>query len=134
MGIDMRLHIEVQVDGVWEHYSCTSVRNSRLFDYFIKYSKSDTVPLDATRISVISLGLCCGDVYSFGVLGGKEISEVRKSLLSHAKKDGYSMNLDCDLEFIINRTWLFGGRFAEDDMPIDSIGETRFIFWFDGEI
>lgn len=143
MGCDIHVHVEVKIDGIWEHYAFPNVRrNYRLFakmagvrnSYDIDpISKPKGVPGDATKLTSLDYRDWGSDAHSASYMGLDEI----KLLTEWLEKENWGESiLSTSLEYTILNTYLFGNSFAgilkyPEDYERYGIQDARFIFWFD---
>jgi hypothetical protein len=143
MGCDIHVHIEVRIDGVWEHYAHPSVsRNYVLFakmagvrNYQKKIapiSKPKGVPSNMTKITRLDLEAWDTDAHSVSWFDLQDIMKLEEWL----KEQDWGGVLKNDLEYGVLRTYLFGNSFSglvkyPEDIRIPGLEDARFIFWFD---
>lgn len=147
MGCDIHLHIEVKIDGQWEHYGAPYV--SRWYALFAKmagvrdYANATPIsapkgmPEDVTKLTRIDCEYLGIDGHSHSWLGLDELMQLedwlkdqRDEWLTHS--DTQSINL----EHHVLHTYLFGNSFtgprrfpSEEREP--KVQDVRFVFWFD---
>lgn len=140
MGCDIHAHVEVEIDGRWEHYSALDIpRNYRLFTKLAgvrsrgddgdptPISKPRGLPDDLTTVTRFSVDSWEGDMHSASWITGKEADEVERwfnetkqhERVYPAEPFGY----------------LFGNGFAKpysrDPNCTKRLGKIRVVFWFD---
>lgn len=142
MGCDIHMHIEVQIDGAWEHYANPSVsRNYNLFAKMakVRWDESDGEPIaanrgvpdDMSKITRLDYQNEGSDAHSATWFGIVEIMQLENWL----KKQDWGV-LKNDLEYGILKTYLFGNSFSglvryPEDIRIKGLEDVRFVFWFD---
>ena len=134
MGSDIHLHIEMKVDGKWEHYGCPKVdRDYRLFEKMAgvrgnienAIHEPKGLPKDISILTELDYNGYESYWHSASWLDIKEVKELRQWLDS---RGGY-MN-GYDLEHNILKTYLFSNSLTCLD-EFDSIEDMRLVFWFD---
>jgi len=142
MGCDIHLHIEVKVNGKWEHYASPWIqRNYTLFEKMAGVRGDDEnaislpkgMPEDASFITKQSCEDFGSDGHSHSYLTLNEIVQLEDWLNSLPKVEGNY--LATDLEHSILHTYCEGNSFAgilryPKEKP-SWIEDTRFVFWFD---
>jgi hypothetical protein len=144
MGCDMHLHIELEIDGEWEHYGHPNI--SRDYTLFAKMadvrnyaeiepiSVAKGVPDDMSKITKLNYERWDSDAHSASWLNIVEIMQLESWLKSRKTPDN---NYLCyHLEHSILHTYLFGNSFSgtvkyPEDMEGLGIQDVRFVFWFD---
>ena len=131
MGCDIHLHIEVKIDGKWEHYGCPDIhRNYLLFGVLAGVRNEEVIPVsypkglpnDITKITKMHYyENWKHDAHSHSWLNRGEIIQLNNAF----QLDELGDNLERD----ILKTHLFGNGFA-DELP-KGIEDVRFVFWFD---
>lgn len=139
MGCDIHLHIEVRLNGKWEHYAAPNIdRDYSLFSRMagvrgkeIPISKPKGLPSDLTTLTKYDADRCGIDGHDHSWLSKKEIVRLKDWI------DGQrtQMNDFFDLEHTILHCYLFGNSFAgielyPNERP-DGVDDVRFVFWFD---
>jgi len=145
MGCDIHLHIEVMVNGKWEHYAAPSIdRWYRLFGLMAGVRDHDETPIaqpkgfpaDASIVKKLLREDYGGNGHTNSWLDHDEIMQLEDKLKEWEKEDkvkwpGY------DLEASILHAYLGGNGFTShwryDDVPYlpEGITDVRFVFWFD---
>lgn len=136
MGCDIHAHVEVQIDGRWEHYSILEIpRNYRLFtklagvrdcEGITPISEPRGIPADITKLTAFDLEGWSGDAHSRSWITGEEADAVEKWMDETQKPHPHP-----------SQPWgyLFGNGFGHStcrDTRLDSrLGECRIVFWFD---
>lgn len=136
MACDIHAHVEVQIDGQWEHYSVLNVpRNYALFTKLCGVRQVEGVepigpprgiPHDITKMTKFNLELWKDDSHSHSWIDGKQAQEVedwfnetQKARVHPAEPWGY----------------LFGNSFGtpetRDPRMQNRVGDVRIVFWFD---
>lgn len=145
MGCDIHLHIEVKINGKWEHWGAPSVQ--RWYELFEKMagvrgdvrnaiSPPKGLPEDMTTLTKLAATYDGKDAHSHSWLGTEEIMQLEDWLKKQARGEWIN-----DLEHHILHSYLFGNsftghkRYPEDskyrlDAGID-VQDVRFVFWFD---
>jgi len=135
MGCDIHLHIELKINGKWEHFASPRIdRDYNLFEKMagVRGLEQNAIvsprglPNDISTVTKIDVDRWGSDGHSHSWFGVDEIEE-----LSGWKKVGDPL----DLEYKILRTWLFGNSFSgfkkyRAEYPKE-INDIRFVFWFD---
>ncbi len=138
MVCDIHLHIEVKIDGQWEHYAAPSVtRHYACFSKMagVRNADNDIVPISepkgmpdgVSNITAFSCEHWDGDGHSHSWLDAKEISEFSKWFDETAQSCFYSMENWLS-------TYLEGNGMDLIEYPDENpeyIEDIRFVFWFD---
>lgn len=133
MGIDIHLHVEVKINGRWEHYSNPNIdRNHALFAKMANVSACDCIdalsdgrglPSKVSPVTLADLN-AWGGVTGHGWLGSDEIVELDDWLDGGTRESGpyrlFYMFGERPRDFIL------GGHSKEH-----GIEDVRFVFWFD---
>lgn len=138
MGCDIKLHIEIKVDGTWHHYGAPSIKRwYRLFGLMAGVRDTEVQPIcaprplpeDITEITWLDYDVhCnCGEHHAswFGPTEIRKLVETLDVWASENKVEwpGY------DLEEVVLHTYLFGNAFlAYKNLGVEDV---RFVFWFD---
>ena len=145
MGCDIHIHIEVKVDGCWEHYAAPNVgRNYSMFEKMAgvrgdeenAISPPKGLPDDMSHVTEKSAERWGGDGHSHSWLSLPEIAELSDWLSDNPDNTKTALNLMArSLEYDVLHTYLEGNSFKgflnyPEDRP-DWIEDVRFIFWFD---
>ncbi len=140
MGCDIHLHIEVKIDGAWEHYAqlgphrdypaFAKMANVRNCDpgsehHTIPISKPKGLPQELSKLTELDLNEWAGDAHSHSWLNRDELATLvvwwrQRSDVSHSTRDEH-------LESWVG-TYLYGNGF---DYPTKFLEDVRFVFWFD---
>jgi hypothetical protein len=143
MGCDIHLHVEVKIEGKWEHYHAPNIsRSYKLFEKMagvrgeIKNAISSPkgLPDDLNIITRKSAEYWDVDGHSWSWLNLEEISILSDWLHDLGSKEEKGF-LNCDLEHSILHCYCEGNSFAgiikyPDEKP-EWIEDVRFVFWFD---
>lgn len=139
MGCDIHMHIEVKLDGAWQHYGAPRV--NRNYDLFEKLAgvRGDAenaialpkgLPADATLVTLRDYEGWEGDAHSATWLEESEIEQLEEWLKTQPGRFG-----SLDLEHEVLNTYLFGSSFTgHKRYPEDNrqrVEDVRFVFWFD---
>lgn len=146
MGCDIHLHIEVKLEGRWEHYGAPSMeRNYPLFELLAgvrgdvrnAISPPKGLPSDMTNVTKFDCNERWGlDGHSHSWVSAKEISEIEKMAQARSihVPVGKEWGGRWEWETATN-SYLFGNGYAGFvDYPSDNIPgleDLRFVFWFD---
>jgi hypothetical protein len=126
MGCDIHLHIEIKLDGVWEHYAAPDVnRNYRLFERMggVRGDENNAIsppkglPADASKITRLEFK-DEGYYHTPSWLSSAEIIQLESSI-QEWHKDRYDHRYDPQFEVFHCHYRYHPG----DDF--------RFVFWFD---
>jgi len=137
MGCDIHLHIEVKLNGKWEHYAAPRIdRDYRLFTKMAGVRQCCNMqclasprglPNDITVLTRYDCERMGSDGHDHSWLGKEEIR-----ILSHfieVLKDGWY-----NLEYHVLHCYLFENSFDivsyPEGVPI-GVEDVRFVFWFD---
>lgn len=147
MGCDIHLHVEVKIDGKWEHYAAPSVtRWYQLFGAMAGVRDTEERPIvkpkgfpgDASIVTKIVRDAYGIDGHTDSWFNHDEIMMLEDRLEEWARTDGETRPWNTyDLEGGILHTYLAGNRFTSqwryDDVKYlpDGITDVRFVFWFD---
>jgi hypothetical protein len=142
MGCDIHLHIEIKVNGKWEHFAAPSV--NRWYELFEKMagvcgdienaiSVPKGLPQDLSALTQHIYDYEKRDAECASYLTGNEIVELSEWLDKYGKQVNAVINYD--LESGILKTYLLGNSFAgfykyPEESP-EWIEDVRFVFWFD---
>ncbi len=142
MGCDIHLHVEVKINGKWEHYNAPYIhRHYRLFARMARVRKSDDlsdgecfkprgIPTDVSTTTKFAYERWGVDAHDASWLGAVEAGCIQEWYHSDEKNDnphpplfGYVFGNDID-------TYV---RFPKDGNRIRSLGfeDARIVFWFD---
>jgi hypothetical protein len=133
MGCDVHCHIEVKINGRWEHWSAVHVdRDYRLFARMASVRN----PKRGQEGHVVPISIPRGLVNDPSVV--TEIAYRRDEPDAHSESwlDGKEMEALCKEFPDLRGSWGYGlggnGFVAEDDDPFpDCVEDFRVIFWFD---
>lgn len=151
MGCDMHLHVEVKLDGRWEHYAAPGVERSYALFALMADVRNDRVgslvpisppkglPDDITAMTRFDAERWGEDGHSHSWLSADELvvlDERWNAFLEEQHMDGFKHDLEHSM---LHRCYLFGNSFAgfrkypEDFTrpPKNRITDVRFVFWFD---
>lgn len=138
MGTDIHLHIEVKINGKWQHLHNPNInRNYLVFEKLagVRGSELEAIapprglPIDVTEMTKFDSDYFGGDGYSHSYITASEISVFDKWYKSQSNKTYAYIESDwCNC-------WLFGNTFARftagsKDYP-EGLDDVRFVFWFD---
>lgn len=145
MGCDIHLHIEVKINGKWEHYSTPHVkRNYTLFALMADVrsegrslepiSAPKGLPEDMSVVTALDAGFWDKAGHSESWLSAQEISELEDRWRSWASSVETTPR-EYDLEHVMLRCYFFSNSFGgfhkyPDERP-KGIEDLRFVFWFD---
>jgi hypothetical protein len=145
MGCDIHLHIEVKIDGQWEHWSAPNV--PRCYPLFNKLagvrgydtdetpiSKPRGLPDEITRVTRTAYDWEVGDAHDTSWINRDEIASLEEWVRIELKKT-WNSNKWLDLEAHMLHSYCCGNGFGgighySNSYP-ESITDVRFIFWFD---
>lgn len=136
MGCDIHLHIEIKLNGKWEHWGAPHLqRNYPLFakmagvrnydDEIEPIAKPKGLPEDLTVCTKFNAGYDGNDGHSHSWLNCQEIAVLSTWARKTQKKD---------LEWDIVHSSLLGNGFDIATYPESTpkeITDVRFVFWFD---
>ena len=140
MGCDIHLHIEIKLNGKWEHLGNPNIdRNYRLFAKMAGVRNYNNVtpisgpkglPENLTTLTKFDADYWEGDMHTASWLDANEIAEMSAFLDGlNTEKERY------DLEWNVLHCYLFGNSFAGlDKYPEENqkcVTDVRFVFWFD---
>ena len=140
MGCDIHFHIEVKVNGSWEHYGSPDInREYNVFAIlgnvrggehgtFIPVSDHRGIPEDATIITKMCYEDIADDAHGMSYIDRNEFHILQERL---NKLNGSDPSHD--LEYHLLHTYLMGNSFeyAEYKSNLYELEDVRFIFWFD---
>lgn len=139
MGCDIHFHVEIKVDGEWQHYGHINVgRNYRLFGIMAGVRSHDVDPIvdpkglpdDMNVVTKMDAEQWGRDGHTHSWLSSEEVF-----LLTEAIKEDGGITGRSDFECCDIWGYLFGNsysgfiRYPEDRMP--GVEDFRFVFWFD---
>jgi hypothetical protein len=136
MGCDIHGHIEIKLNGNWEHYSVLCIdRNYKLFEKMAgvrglvkrAISPPKGLPNDITPITKYDFEMWGEDAHTPSWLGAKEIER----LIDWGEENYLSSKRDFEYETF---GYLFGNSFMILKYPRDTpkgLTDVRFVFWFD---
>lgn len=140
MGCDIHLHIEVKVNGKWEHWSAPNVNRSyRLFalmagvrNYYeiAPVAQPKGFPEDASALTKFDYENWGADAHSTSWLSGEELDLLDSRLKETLQPDDQYMGLEGD----VFHTYVFGNGFNVKKYPGDypvGVEDCRAVFWFD---
>ena len=144
MGCDIHLHVEVKINGKWEHYSAPTVwRSYTLFEKLAgvrgdpdeAIAEPRGIPKDATTLTKYEYKRWGCDAHTPSWITAKEIYEIQKYAKEHHwPKALNSMWNSWEWEDVLN-CFLFGNTFAGfteyPDEREEGMSDLRFVFWFD---
>lgn len=146
MGCDIHLHIEIKLEGVWQHYGCPQI--PRIYHLFGKMAgvRDHTVdPITEKKglppdITLVTHADYFGSTdpkaketrdnwHSESWLNKSEIEQLSKWL----DEEMGGIQYERDLEHNILHSYLFGNAFWGDSefKPRGIVEDVRFVFWFD---
>lgn len=134
MGCDIHLHIEVKINGKWEHYSAPYV--NRWYDLFGKMAgvRSDEEPIaeprglpdDATAVTFFDAKRGEGDYHNHSWLDAREIRELEQWV--HGRTKSHSSWHFENWGFVFGN---YPSSFIEyPDDRVEGWEDIRFVFWF----
>lgn len=137
MGCDIKLHIEIKIDGEWHHYGAPNIeRWYKLFGLMagVRDHKVEPIcaprgfPDDVTKITEFDYEVHCNGGHDASWFGPAEIRKLAETLNLWAFEGNVGWP-GYDLEHVILNTYLFGNGFlAFRDLGVQDV---RFVFWFD---
>jgi hypothetical protein len=139
MGCDIHFHIEVKINGVWQHYGAPDIaRNYELFNVLAGVRGSGKpivspkgLPDDASDITKIDYAKWGRDAHTPSWLNYKEIVKLENWLMKKKKENSEEFSYEYfDLEYSILKSYLFGNAFTSYKEHSE-IEDVRFVFWFD---
>lgn len=141
MGCDIHLHIEVKINGKWEHYGAPSInRNYSLFEKMagVRGEQSEAIapprglPEDINALTRFEADLIDSDAHSHSYLTASELSILAKW---YATTGTGKHGMPNDIERDLVHCYFFGNSFAGfwdyPDEREDGVEDVRFVFWFD---
>ena len=147
MGCDIHLHIELKIEGKWEHYGCPSIPRS--YYLFTKlagvrasnpeiepFSEPRGLPDDITLLTKMAVDRDGGDAHSKSWIDSNEIDQLEEWVRTYLIKTWNRSNSNwLDLEAHFLHSYCFGNSFAgikkyPESYP-SSVEDVRFVFWFD---
>ncbi len=147
MGCDIHLHIEVKLNGKWEHYAAPYInRWYRLFGAMAGVRNKDEEPIaapkgfpsDASELTRIIREDYGADGHTDSWLGHNEIMTLEDRLRKWQVEDGdKGRALEYDLEWGVLHTCLADSSFTAHWRCGDwhylpaGVTDVRFVFWFD---
>lgn len=136
MGCDIHLHVEVKVNGKWEHYSHPRInRNYELFGIMAGVRDEDATPIcepkglpcDLSLITQIDYSYDKGDAHSESWLNRNEIGQL-------LKRTGHIGKFNGDFEHS-QLGYAHGNSYStigmEESGHPKEYEDVRFVFWFD---
>lgn len=141
MGCDIHMHIEVKINGKWEHYGAPNItRNYTMFGMLAGVRNQDVEPIsqpkgfpyDASVLTTLEYMEDYGHTPSW--LSSEEMAEFSRRWSAYGKSIGGKFQ-DYDLEHSVLHSYLHGNGFCdhviyEDGYLPDGIEDTRLVFWF----
>jgi hypothetical protein len=153
MGCDIHTHIEIKVNGTWEHWACPDIRRwYELFEFLagVRGEVEKAIvppkgfPSDASVLTKMDYDYYGADAHTPSWLGWKELDKLSAWLENYAKENSKEKNarlLEYNLEFgILRGTYLFGNgltsfKHYNDVEDVEyvpkSVTDVRMVFWFD---
>lgn len=145
MGCDIHFHVEVKINGRWEHYAAPNVwRNYTLFeklagvrgDMSEAIAKPRGIPKDATTLTKFCYKDMGMDAHTPSWISAKEIYDIEKYAKNYWSwpPPRNSVFPQWNWEDVLH-CYLLGNGFAgfyefESDRP-EGLEDLRFVFWFD---
>lgn len=139
MGCDIHLHVEVKIEGRWEHLNAPSVpRHYRLFAHMAgvrNYIDHDPItpiaeprglPSDTTAITQFDYKRWEGDAHSASHLNAVEILDLKKRMSEEFSRWDEANALGC---YLFDND-LSGFVEYPEDNPV-GLEDVRLVFWFD---
>jgi hypothetical protein len=136
MGCDIHMHIEIKLDGRWEHWGAPHIsRNYRLFSFLAGARKQPDWPEPISPPKGLPDNLSTvtrfaweqekddGGVNRMSWLNKDEIVRLENWWLENAPADDRAL-----FEVKCLGTYLLGNTFGAPKEPIQDV---RFVFWFD---
>lgn len=141
MGCDIHLHIEIKLNGRWEHFGCPNIdRNYSLFSKMAgirqvvgvaAITQPKGLPKDLTCITQFDADYWKDDRHGESWLDKHEIVQLSNFLEGMSTGSTKNYDLECD----ILHCYLFGNSFAGlSKYPgecREGVSDVRFVFWFD---
>ena len=137
MGCDIHFHAEIQVGGVWEHYSTPQI--DRNYDLFAKMAgvrncngiepicPPKGLPDGVSKVTRIDFLRWGSDAHSTSWFDRREIQELYRWLAGRLGDKAYRVERDY-------WGYLFGNGW-DQEFPLEVGGflvtDARFVFWFD---
>jgi len=151
MGTDIHLHLEIKVNGIWQHYAAPSVaRDYQLFGILAGVRREELcafppkgIPEDCSVVTKLDYDLEGCDVHTPSWLSSDEIvrfEEVWAKAGKHFMIEGRAVpDFERDIEHVVLGTYLFGNswagwkRYPSDNERLREVGveDVRWVFWFD---
>lgn len=145
MGCDIHLHIEVKLNGKWEHYSCPQI--GRYYDMFERMagvrgevenaiSEPKGLPTHLNAVTQYDADRWGSDGHSHSWLGIEEIVLLKDWLKTEPKLYN-GIYEHPDLEHEVLHCYFFGNsftgikRYPTDYVSRPELQDVRFVFWFD---
>ncbi len=129
MGCDIHLHVEVNIDGKWEHFHAPFIwRNYTLFammadvrnyEHIDPISKPRGFPEDISYISRKHFEMYERDYHSASWLSGEEYRKLANQYSEMVRKEGNERYMGFELEEM------------KMDISIFDYKDLRLVFWFD---
>ncbi len=144
MGCDIHLHIEVKLNGKWEHWAAPGVdRNYRLFsrmagvrqyqgDRITAISAPKGMPKDPATVTAFECARWGDDGHNHSWLNMKEIVILAEFVKKRLSEKGKWASLSF---YTLHSTYICGLDFSglikyKSELPKE-ITDVRFVFWFD---
>lgn len=142
MGCDIHLHVEIKVEGAWQHYQAPGIsRDYRLFakmagvrnyeNEIVPISEPKGLPKDLTLVTAKDAEEWGVDGHSHSWLDKHEIARLAEWCHERVEMD----HMRRDLEYGVLHSYLFGNSYAgpskwPEEQPA-WLEDVRFVFWFD---
>ena len=132
MGCDIHLHIEIKIDGNWEHYAYPHIARSYVLFGVLAGVRGDSKPIvapkgfpvDASVVTKLDYAHWGSDAHTPSWLNAKEVGRLRRWFDDETTT---AVSLEYN---ILSNTYLFGNAFDVADLP-STVEDFRFVFWFD---
>lgn len=147
MGTDVHMHLEIKINGRWEHYGAPQVsRSYNLFGLLGEVrgngpavGKPKGMPTDPSTVTAFDFARMGVDAHTPSWFSAQEIDAFEQAWAldgEHMMVDGRPYPaMGRDIEHNILRTYLFGNGWAgfsrwPNDRP-KGLEDVRWVFWFD---
>jgi len=140
MACDIHVHVEVKIDGVWEHLGAPRVmRSYRLFAKMADVRNDDEeitplstprgLPLDASGLTRFISDLDGVDGHSHSWLSASEMSDLSRWWNEEFRGVASCHRFEGEFGYLFGNSWEGWSRYPEDRPA--GVEDVRCVFWFD---
>lgn len=137
MGCDIHAHLEVRLNGKWEHYSVIDIDRSyslfaimtgvRNYGEIEPISKPKGLPEDVSQITKIDRMIWDEDGHSDSWLDVIDMEKLRDRI----KKTFGNDSIDLERDVFNMHSSFFGCEITDKSSYPEGVDDVRLVFWFD---